>query len=510
MAESFIEEIYSKADLITNTKLAHILEIRNQTALLRYHWDNFSDSIPAFCESICAYDKELGDRIYTMYADLCSYSRNNDVCRASDMLEEVIPLLYDAMSIFADIDVTDGDYRLFSSKSGYLSVENIRTGRRLCSGTDPMWEAYERAQILINHRMRNFCSFGCELGYLAYQMYMLSKESIDIYIYDVDRKMVDYALSYGVLDRIPEERLHIVINPNPNGLLSDAKEMLDGFSTECVFNFDDDVIDKMTAEGKEILVRLKIQTSSQRNLSRISESNFLRNIVSDTKEISVLKSIETSKEWIVVGGGPSVDYNIDYIKEYKGTKRIIAATTIYKRLIDEGIKPDYLTAIDPLDRIWNHVQGREDESIPIILSDSVTSKFALKYPGKKYLVHTGDTLISKEFCNAADVETWQVEGTVTYMCIKAAIYLGAKVIDLVGIDLSYPSEQTHAQGTMDFKKISMEGKKLVKDVNGGLVYSDEAFMEYVDSIEKLIRSNPEVEFYNLSKNGAYIAGCKKK
>ena len=65
---------------------------------------------------------------------------------------------------------------------------------------------------------------------MAYQMYMLSKESIDIYIYDVDRKMVDYALSYGVLDRIPEERLHIVINPNPNGLLSDAKEMLDDIS----------------------------------------------------------------------------------------------------------------------------------------------------------------------------------------------------------------------------------------------------------------------------------------
>ena len=508
MAETFIEEIYSKSELIMNTKIAYLLSIRNQTALLKYHWERLRSQIPSFCDEVKRIDPVLGDKIFNTYLELCDNSLRGNTVKTTDMLEEVIHLLYNAMVLFAGIDVEEGAYRLFSSKSGYLSIENMQSKRLLCSAIDPMWEAYEKAQVLINHRIKAFCTFGCGLGYLAYQMYAQTNENIDIYVFDVDSTMVDYAIHYGVLGWIPENRIHIIINSDPNDLLKESSELLDGFSIENVFNFEKEVIDKLSPEGREILVRLMIQASSQRNLSGIGERNFLKNISANTRNISELRKQSHNKEWIVVGGGPSIDYNVEYIKESRGKKTIVAATTIYKRLIREGIEPDYIVALDPLDRIWKHVDGEERADIPIIIADSATSEFTQKYPGTKYIVPTGDNLISKEFCNYAGIETWVVEGTVTCLCIKVALYLGAEKIELVGVDLSYPDNQTHASGTLDYKEIDVSGKKKIRAVDGGFVYSDETFMEYIDSIEGIISNNPNVSFYNLSKKGAYIAGCK--
>ena len=93
------------------------------------------------------------------------------------------------------------------------------------------------------------------------------------------------------------------------------------------------------------------------------------------------------------------------------------------------------------------------------------------------------------------------------MCIDVAAFLGAKEIELIGVDLSYPNNQTHASGTMDNKEISHDGMVKIKSNNGGEVYTTDLFKSYIFSIQEQIKSYSRIKFYNLSKDGAAISGA---
>ena len=107
-------------------------------------------------------------------------------------------------------------------------------------------------------------------------------------------------------------------------------------------------------------------------------------------------------------------------------------------------------------------------------------------------------------------EKWYACGTVASFCVEIAARLGARSVELIGIDLAYPAEHSHAKGTMDDKEVNYDGMLKVKDVNGQLVYTSRIFNGYIQDLEEQIEQYAKkVTFYNLSNCGAYIKGCKK-
>ena len=509
MAEEFIEEIYEKADLIPELKKAVQLSRCVQAHLFHQQWQSLHGRLQEFAGQMAGADGRLAAALRNSLDRADVQISGNNFGMAADELEDMIPLLYRAVSVFGTIDVEEGKYRIFSSQSGFLCIQNLQSGDVLNSRIDPVWEACEKARTIYMPSIRRFCMLGCEMGYLAWQMYETARGGIDIYIYDTDRTMIGYALQFGVLSRIPEERLHLVVNPRSDQLMQEFMKQAKFFDQGvAALHVETEAVDRLSERAQETAIRLIIMTQTAKNLLPLTEQNFYRNLRAVKKYVSELKN--THDTWIVAGGGVSVDHNLDYLREMQGRKTIIAASTVYKKLRKEGIRPDYIAAIDPQNRTYRHSDGIQTCDVPLILTDSANWQFGELYRGEKYLVPTGGCYFADLLYERCGIIPWEAEGTVPALGIEVAARLGASSIELVGIDLAYPEKHSHASGTMDDHEVDFEGMLRVRDVNGGEVYTTTLFRDYICDIEGQISKYSRIKFYNLSDCGAYISGCRKR
>ncbi len=510
MAVDFIEELYEEANLLFSLKKMIRQSQRQQSRSVRDVWNEQTEAITSFCKKTALWDVKLGNDLWDSFTVLGNYIGERDSVKTADLLEEMMPRLYRAMELRGQIDVEEGGYRLFSSKSGFLSIESIKNGQTLVSTVDPAMEAYEKASVMCNPGKDFFCTFGCELGYLAWQMFEVSDQSMDIFIYEDDMQKIDYARSYGVLDRIPMDKLHVVVNEDTSKLFDAMvnRHLTIESEMKTAFYIETDSFEKLHGTRRDLAIEILQNLGTELNYISSIERNFYLNYKAVRKTVEDIDRSGLKDEWIVVGGGPSVDYNIDYLKEQKGSRVIIATSTILKRLVNEGIKPDFVIAIDMLSKVYDHIKGLEDIGIPLIISDYANWRFSREYRGDKYLIPTDGKYFSKEIYDAAKVTPLDPSGTVTVAAIRIAIMLGAKKINLVGVDLAFPGNYSHANGAAGNEEVDKKNFLKVPSVNGEMVDTNLIFIAFLSEIERLISANKSVSFYNRSRNGALIKGCR--
>lgn len=503
MAEDFIEEIYKKAYLITlMKKLAENCRKKKKKEFYE-QWKESTEVLAEVCRDTAQIDAELGVRIWDELQDACKCIDADKFAEVADRLEGLIPKFYKVVELVGNIDVTDDTYRIHSTKSGFLNIEFINNNVKMYGDNDPVWESYELAKALYQPKMKKFILVGAGLGYLPWQMYEIAQGSVDICIYDIEKKLVEYARKYGALDKIPEDRISVNICRDINGLLQSCLEEAEGNDDEYVLYIDDYFYGLLAKEEKGALQQLKLTIQTNLDFGDMCELNYYKNNSAVEKNIAGFDFSKYSKEWIVVGGGPSLDENLEYLKGQKNKKTIIAVTTVFRKLIDLGVEPDFVAVQDPQNRTYGHMANIEKSNATLFLTENSNWQFGLKYKGEKYLIKTdGNYYSQNNLC-----ELWETSGTVTALAIDIAAYAGAETIELIGADLSYPGKQSHASGTMDNVLVDTTGMVKVKSVDGGEVPTSILFKGYISDIEKQIKKYKEVKFSNMSKHGALIRGC---
>ncbi len=223
---------------------------------------------------------------------------------------------------------------------------------------------------------------------------------------------------------------------------------------------------------------------------------------------------------IVVAAGPSLNKNIAELKAAEGHACIIACDTALKPLKQAGIKPDFFLIVDP----------RKPESlfdfdfiqdIPAVIPFGVPNYILKKHKGKKFLYWDGDDFIYNAFVYAKDIEHKSISfeqslgilptgGSVATSAFAFACGLGAKTIILVGQDLAYTNDRTHADGTFNKKMeqvdTSGDGYIEVESISGGKVKTIYNLKMYLEWFEKQIKANPEIEVIDATEGGALIHG----
>ena len=504
MALDFIEEIYGDAYLTTRLKQLSFMCKGHKRNDVYLEWNALTEDLARFCRKYLLVNSELSERIWDEFQKISSLMSNGQFSEVADEIDLIIPYMYDAISTNGNIDVSENGYSFFSSSSGFLSVKSVEIDKNIYSTDDPVWEKRQQAMSLYNPRMLRFCVLGCGLGYLAWQMYEVSNRSIDIYIYDSDQAMIKYAEEFGVLDRIPKERLFVITKSNMEELLGDYSEQLDYFRDDkAVLFIEDYILDKVIGNEKSIMEKLYSMIQTGIDFRDIQIQNHFRNTMNVEKRISDIEWDKFSPNWIVIGGGPSLDERITYIKDNIEKRTVIAASTVYKKLIMNDIEPDFIVVIDPQNRTYNHVRTIVDQSAPIIMADTANWQFGECYKGEKYLVETSGALNSSN-----NNERWYSSGTVVAFALDVAAYAGAKMVELIGVDLSYPTGESHAKDTMDYKDVKYDNMIMVPSVNGDTVYTDFLMKSYIDEIAAKVENYNDIEFQNLSPYGALIKGCK--
>lgn len=505
MAEQFIEDIYQYSKTISQVRQVvsyiRVADDLHAMALLR----EIIGDLQIFCEK-CLEDGfaeagELRDRLLEIP------NIQADRILLGDMLEGVaLPIMERWLQSLGQIcEELDSDYRIESTATGYLTLFHKQAGCYLHSNNDPMDEARRLVEARYDVEKSRYVVWGCGLGYHIYQLYRITNGAIPIRVYEPNARVVAYAEQYGVLGWIPKEAIEVISHNCTEDFLKQF-----GGQTQGVLFLAQAVKTMADVKCREMINEAYIQQNSGFESKQQITFNFCRNKELELPDISMLDTSGLKDEMVVIAAGPSFDHVVEQLRAWQGQKTLIAVGTIYRRLLEEGIRPDYVVVMDPYETAYKQFEGIEETKIPLLMNILAHWKIGRSYKGPKYTMCVEwEGCGLKEYAGEHNYPIWLSGGTVTALAMEFAIQNHARKIYFAGMDMAYPSGLSHARGTNLRESRSTEGMIALPDVKGKTVYTTPALSMYRQWIEARIASVKGITFYNMSDVGAYIKGTKE-
>ena len=174
----------------------------------------------------------------------------------------------------------------------------------------------------------------------------------------------------------------------------------------------------------------------------------LQNIPNIIKEqpLARFKDIYKGKTAVVVSAGPTLDRNIEILKEYRDNYILFTVGTAVKTLYRNDIKPDFLCIIETYNST-RQVEGL-DLSDVYFITEPYSSPELRNFKYKQIFSHISANSPINHFwadiCNENIEEYWS-KGTVSYTALNCARLLGCSKIILVGQDLAYIKGQCYSK-----------------------------------------------------------------
>ena len=229
--------------------------------------------------------------------------------------------------------------------------------------------------------------------------------------------------------------------------------------------------------------------------------------------VNVLKNRFKGYPAVVVSAGPSLQKNIDLLKEIRDRVIVIAVQTTLKPLLAKGIKPDFVTSLDYHEVSKRFYEGLQDQLSDIhLVAEPKVSWHVLD----KYMGHGPISLVSNEFANLllkdlpASHDTIPAGATVAHLAFYLGQYMGNDPIIFIGQDLGYSNNVYYSPGnavhevwrpelnrfyTIEMKEWerilrSRQMLKKVEDIYGNPIYTDDQMFTYLQQFEKDFASSP--------------------
>lgn len=153
---------------------------------------------------------------------------------------------------------------------------------------------------------------------------------------------------------------------------------------------------------------------------------------------------------ILVGAGPSLDKNLKFLKWAAQRSIIVACDAALATLLSEGIKPHFVTVLDPQESIIRFFWGVDTYDLRLVAPTIVHPKILNLWKGSVifYNKFAPDipvlTQIQKD---AQNVGALTPGGSVLTISYDLAFQMGANPIIFIGQDLSFPKGKGHTTGT---------------------------------------------------------------
>ena len=239
------------------------------------------------------------------------------------------------------------------------------------------------------------------------------------------------------------------------------------------------------------------------NIEAISKAYFIR----DLKETDVSDATA-----IIVSAGPSLDKNIEDLRAAKGRALIIAVDTALKYMLARDIIPDLFVTIDPDKPMENYADERVCD-IPVIFDEQTPSALLREHRAAKILYNCRDYPKKLfEACGIGVDANIASGGSVATAAFAICCDLGIKDIILIGQDLAYTGESTHAGGVVSAGVNGDIGTVMIEGIDGTKVRTRSDWLGYLrwfeHTIELTRQEKPEMRVIDATEGGALIRGTE--
>jgi len=225
--------------------------------------------------------------------------------------------------------------------------------------------------------------------------------------------------------------------------------------------------------------------------------------------VGELAGIARDRPAVVVSAGPSLARNIDLLSTPGLRDRvvIVAVQTVLKPLLERGIRPHFVTALDYHEisrRFYEGLSPEEVEGVTLVAETKANPAILEAFPGMIRCPADPhlDKLLGDELRRPMGELT--PGATVAHLACYLARHLGCDPVILVGQDLGFTDGQYYAAGAAihrlwaselnPFRSLEMlEWERIVRsrrtlrkleDVHGRPIYSDEQMNAYLVQFER--------------------------
>lgn len=210
---------------------------------------------------------------------------------------------------------------------------------------------------------------------------------------------------------------------------------------------------------------------------------------------------------LVAGAGESLETALPLIKKHRSSFKLIAIDTALKTLFQEGIRPDYVLALES--QIYNIADftGCDFFSIPLI-ADMTTYPLTSKlFKGKKY--YFSSDFKTSSFLNLCVKEKIIPSfvpplGSVGVIAIYIASLITSSPIFYTGLDFSFKPGKSHAKESPQILNALVSSNRLsgetnyylsfsrpirkIKNMSGEIVFTTAILESYGNSLKEIITS----------------------
>lgn len=193
-----------------------------------------------------------------------------------------------------------------------------------------------------------------------------------------------------------------------------------------------------------------------------------------SKDVSKLKNAFSNVPAIIVSAGPSLDKNIQYLKEAQGKALIIAVDTIVAKLLKNGITPDFMCSIERVEEVYSYFYKDRliPESVTLVGPLLLYPDIFAEYKGNMVIPlrrEVGEYKWLGKILGFDDNSFISMGASCAHLAFGLANHVGAYPIVLVGQDLAYGDslEKSHSSDTVyDENTFNNQVKVNVSEVPG--------------------------------------------
>lgn len=540
---------YNRSILAETERIIYIFRAQDYDRALREtvkmmgHMNSFLNLLPSCMDCLSEYNIILDhDSLTGVLQELTAAQERKDYILLADIYEAVlIPLLrhFQEEMTVSHIVLLDCDYYIDNSKMliirnpelgiflkeafdynsvserGYI-IEPSSVGdmtiacgidnRHYLHSNNNVWkEAMVIAQSWYKNSKSFYIIYGLGLLYHVYELFRLD-EFIEIEVYESNIDIIRLACAYSKhLEIFRNPQVRLVYDPDFTGLARRIDSMEDNM--EFVIHYPSLQI-LQDGPVKQKLEYYFIQYSSQKSQLPLLNGNFARNIKNCGRYVEELREVYQGRDLYIIAAGPSLDKNFFQLKEVKGRGIILATGTVFKKLINAGITPDYVLVTDPNARVYKQIAGLEDCEVPMLFLSTAYYGFAENYKRGKYLICQRDFPKAEEYAREKGLMTFRTGGSVSTTALDIGIMLGCRRIIFIGLDLAYTDRYAHASSTSRRNATDFDNLLQVEDIYGNMVYTSRSLNMFRLWIENRISNEKGMEFIDATEGGAKIKGMR--
>lgn len=403
----------------------------------------------------------------------------------------------------------DNVYEVEYTSSGLLTLALYDNNKRyyLHSNGQILHEAGMIAREWFDDDKESYVVYGLGLGYHIQELLELD-DSICVNVFESDLNVIMLACGYGCMEKLlSNERFKLIYDPS---FIDFGKVTADlNIDSQLCIHYPSirNIKDKKI---KEQLEELFVSYSSIKNQLHSLHSNFRINTKLNDTNVDFIKEDFVGKDLYIVAAGPSLDNNFMQLKKVGNEGIILATGTVYKKLLNNGIKPDYIIIIDANESVYSQTEGVMESDIPLLYLSTVYHKVPKNYKGIRYMICQEGYGKAESFAKGNGYNLYKTGGSVSTTALEIGIQFGCKRVIFLGLDLAYTNKMDHASDTAYVNSTENDDLRYVEDIHGNLVGTSKNLDIYRKWIERRIKEveGIEIEFIDATEGGAKIEGMK--